>query len=270
MPEKRESTSQISIEEESDQEQKIEKEYNEKMDKQEEFFGDLFNDNKDPIRFMLEEINEEGEQAKIFGVERFKKLKEDLQKLEYTGKNDFVNQVTVLMEPFIKDRFFNKEMREQLEALEKEDEWEEAEVGKLTINIRPIKQEFTFSSDIKVSAKDKVVEISWPEEEGQDKPQGARDLTKSFKEIANFIKERPEIKAVVGVSWMMSRSITNELGFEKFPEIDIDSKKRNDIMDLANTARKDKGYIKKRGEAIKKEEVIFGAISRDEFLKKYG
>jgi len=83
--------------------------------------------------------------------------------------------------------------------------------------------------------------------------------------MTEILKERPHIKAVIGVSWMMSRDITDRLGFEKFPDIPIEEEQKTSILGMASQARQDKDYHK----GVSKEDVMLGAMSQDQFLERY-
>jgi len=218
--------------------------------------------NKKPTDIILEENGFE-RAVKVFRAERIEKFKEDVQKLEYADKEDFINKMAVLITPFNHDRFFDPEIRMISEEIKKLYQPEIIKVGTIDAKIHPSEWDFSLSDGTKITKDDVLLEISWPDKGG--KPAGLKDVKESFRKMIDILKGKPHIKAVIGVSWMMSRGITDRLGFEKFPDIPIEEEQKISILGMASQARRDKDYHK----GVSKEDVMLGAMSRDQFLERY-
>lgn len=203
------------------------------------------------------------EAKEVYGDEKIKRLQEDMKNFTFSSKEEFIEKALEAIGPLARERFFNPAVREKIEEILRENQPENLVTGKLESNIHSSNFDFEISDGTQVARGDKVLEIQWPEK--GEAPRGTRDIKEAFKEIARALKEREDIKAVVGVSWIMSRKITDRLGFEKFPNIDITQEQRQSILGLAWNARKDKEYQK----GVSEKDVLFGAVSREQFLEKY-
>ncbi len=217
---------------------------------------------QNPADVIFADLNDKKIAEEVYGVERISNFYENLARLKYQNKADFIEQTVNVITPFIRDLIFDPEISARAPKIEERSGVEHIQVGTLEAIIHPSQWVLTLR-DSEVSAADKVLEISWPDQNG---PKGLQDIKESFAEIVKILKEREDIKAVMGTSWMMSRNITSELGFEKFPDIKIEDDKRLGILNLAQAARRDKQYDK----GVKQEDVIVGAMSRDEFINRYG
>ena len=83
--------------------------------------------------------------------------------------------------------------------------------------------------------------------------------------MASYLQEHPEFAAVTGVSWMMSYPISRHLGFEVIPDIKIPGHQLVGSARMGNEARVAKGLEPD----IALEDVFFGAMTREDFLRRF-
>lgn len=215
-----------------------------------------------PQQLILDDADSFVAAEDIFGEKRVAQFKQDLLALMYTDRDDFVEKMYSLVEPFNHDRFFDADTRARADAREAARRVEETYVGFFKLTRLPSEWECTTSDGIHVALGDPVVEIGWPRE--GDQPSGIKDILHTFRQIAAYIRERPEIKAVVAVSWMMSHPVTDRLGFEKFSDVPISQEQITSVLNMASDAR---GDTYRR--SVEAGDVQFGAISREAFLARY-
>ena len=123
--------------------------------------------------------------------------------------------------------------------------------------------QYTFPDNIEIHNGEPVLEIAWPAH--GPGPRGSQDTLSAFQTIASMLRDRPEVKAVMLISWMAGRSgLMNRLGFHVIPEA-IDPRERELSFIAALAGRKDKPYDR----MIKPEDVHMAMMTRDEFLQKY-
>lgn len=244
------------------------KQFEERQENTRKQMGILFDEaekqGKRPKDMIIDE-SEFDRAIEIYGQERIEKFKLAIYELEYTSKEEFVRKMMEIITPYNYDRFFDPEIRKRAEEIEKRYKQESFKTGKLDVTIHPSDWNFTFNDGTKITQNDLVIEIHWPEE--GEKPKGVKDVKESFQNMVDILNNNPHIKAVIGVSWMMSRDITDQLGFEKF-SVDIKADQIKHILDMASTARRDKNYPKDKD--IAEKDIMLGAISREQFLEKYG
>lgn len=226
-------------------------------------FDELEKQQKSPQTKLLEDEEKFEDAKKIYGSERIEVFKQAIRDLKYSDREEFVEKMVALVTPFLRDRLVDPEVRKRTDEIERTQRGELLKTGKLEVLIHHSKQEFSFSDDTRVKPNDLMLSINWPEEgEG---PKGIKDTIHSFQEIAKILRERPEIIAVEATSWMMSRGITDRLGFEKFPKIKFNEGQVAKILSMAITGRKDKDYTKE----VTAEDIKIGAMSRDQFIERY-
>ncbi len=205
------------------------------------------------------------EMEELYGPERTAAFKEAIQSLAFTDKDSFVDAAFAQVQPLIRDRLFNDEIRRRANEVIDRRKVEEIQLGNFKVVRMPSEWTCSMADGTIIRPRDLVLNIEWPEKEEGVPPAGIRDVRSSFQQIATYLQEHPDIKGVVGISWMMSHPVTDRLGFEKFPDIDVPQRQIRSILNMAGEARGDK-YDRPVGE----QDVQFGAISRDAFIEKYG
>lgn len=216
---------------------------------------------EDPKLYFLKDRPVE-RSKEIFGEERIDDLLKEIRGINFQNKDQFVQGVIMLVEPLAREQVFNPEIQAKIKEVEEKYQPESLITGELKITIHPSEWEFTLSDGTEISKGELVFEINWPE---KAEIKGTKDIKESFQKIAEVLRSRQEIKAVIGVSWMMSRGITGKLGFEKFPELKLEDERKLAIIDIAQSARRDKPYKK----GVNQEDVMVGAMSREQFLEKF-
>ncbi len=221
-----------------------------------------------PINLMLEENGERSfaEAEFIFGSERTEQIKRAFQELQYADRDDFIEKMATLAEPFTRDRYFDPEVRARAEEIERRHQPETFEAGILNGSMIPSQWSFALSDGTDVQLGDRVMELSLPEERVAERGLGPQGLREALQRVAVRLKQDESIKAVVGVSWMMSHDLTTRLGFEKFPDVQVPDDQRASVFDIATKARGGKPYAWE----VSHEDVKLGAMSRDAFLERYG
>ncbi len=225
-------------------------------------------EDKRPVDELLDENLDEG--RKIFGDEAVDRFIADAQRLAGLPRDEFVEQATARISEVLREVYFNPEVRARADAVQAERSAQNTEFitfGHLKGSVHDFEwHEAEFADGVKVAGGDKVLEVSWPGDEGDRKPAGIREVESSLREMATYVADHPEIKGVIAVSWMMSRGAARRLGFTTFPTIPIEEKQQMNVVAWATHARQDKPYQK----GVKPEDVQLGVIPRAEFLDRYG
>ncbi|MEK7584621.1 MAG: hypothetical protein AAB490_05225, partial [Patescibacteria group bacterium] len=130
-----------------------------------------------PINLMLEENGERSfaEAEFIFGSERTEQIKRAFQELQYADRDDFIEKMATLAEPFTRDRYFDPEVRARAEEIERRHQPETFEAGILNGSMIPSQWSFALSDGTDVQLGDRVMELSLPEERVAERglgPQG--------------------------------------------------------------------------------------------------
>jgi len=230
----------------------------------EKHYDDALQEGASPIEKILQDTGASEGARYIHGDERIDLLVSAIRIVSFSDKDEFVQKISDLVKPLVHDRFFKPDSARRTAELDEIHKVEEVRVGKLSASLHASGEEFTFPNSVLIGKNDRVLEIQWPDE--GEVPRGLQDIRDAFTAIANKVKEDERIKAVVGTSWMMSHAVTKKLGFEIIKGIDIEADKTSSILDRALKARKDKPY----GKHVSEADVKFGAMTREDFLKRYG
>src|SRR3989338_10916931 len=221
----------------------------------EKIFDTSMQEQKSPVDVFFEESRIE-EAKTIFGSERIDEFIDSVRHLEIESKEAFVDAIMGLIEPLVHDRYFNSEIRSRAEEFELRHQPEKLLLSTLDLSVHFSPWIFEISDGTKITTSDRVMEIQWPDSGKQSK--GVQGIKWAFRDIADLLLKHPDVKAVIGVSWMMSRGAVARLGFEKIPQATIDQEQKQSIIGLATKAREDKDYSKGVGEG----DILLGAMSR--------
>lgn len=249
----------------------LESELAEKTERARKEFESIFDSAQErglqPAELYLQELSENNWRiaAQIYGEEKVHALCVATGKVTSTRREDFVAQMMLLVAPLLEQRVLDPATRVRAEAIEEAHaRAKEFHAGKLIIQCKPFDSNITLGDGTMVQKGDRVYDIVWPSE--GDSPRSVHDIQDAFHQIATALRDRQEVKAVGAVSWMMGRPIAAKLGFQLFPEYAIPAESVSSILSWAESARKDKPYAK----GGRKENVVLGVMSREEFLRRYG
>ncbi|MFA6588160.1 MAG: hypothetical protein WCT08_03760 [Patescibacteria group bacterium] len=222
----------------------------------------------DPVAEILNDDLERGRM--LYGDEAINKVITRFQALRGSTRDVFIEEAVAAIADVVQAEYFDPEVRNRIMA-ERQDQAaqnkDHISFGHLKGSIHDFEwHEVNLSNGAKLVSGDKVLEISWPGDEDDIKPTGVRDVEQSLRKMAEYIAEHPEIKAVIAVSWMMSRGIAKRLGFTTIPDVDIESNQAKHVIDWAEHVREDKPYSKN----LQPSDVKLGVIVREEFLYHYG
>jgi len=205
----------------------------------------------------------------VYGAQEINQLERDLNSLPIDDKNALIDLILGRVAPVIRRLFFEPEVAARRQQIEDRinPPREEFKAGQIDGYIISSPWEFTIGAgtggEVKVVVADSIMELNWPE----NSRWGLQAVKESLKEVAKLLSERLEIKAVVGVSWMMAHNGASEIGFERFPDLPVHQDVREGSVMMAVAGRKDKPY--KSGQQPKLADVIVGAMSRAEFLRRF-
>ncbi|MBI5465949.1 MAG: hypothetical protein HY974_01515 [Candidatus Kerfeldbacteria bacterium] len=217
-----------------------------------------------PVDLIFEQESSAEDSSFVYGNQRYQSLVRAVRELKFSNKEEFINGVLESFTPLLYDAVYNSEVRKRIDEVESRHKLEVVELGKLEASIHPSNWEFVLSDSTKITIHDNVLDISWPEESVG--PRGLEDVRTAFRKVVDILKQRDDIKAVIGVSWMMSHPITERLGFEKFPDIEVGAQSRASVVSIARVARENKNYERD----VSGQDVMLGAMSRQQFINKYG
>ncbi len=203
----------------------------------------------------------------VYGAEQIAHLESELNSLVIEDKEQLVGLVVDRVVPFIRSYYFDPDVSARAVQLEQRIRGESFKAGQMDCYVTTSPWEFTIAAgtagEVRVIVADKIMEISWPEQSRW----GWQALQESLKEVTKVLSEHPEVKAVVGLSWMMSHPAAGSLGFERFPDLPVEAGQRDSILKMVTTARRDKPH--QPGKQPKPADVIVGAMSREEFLHRF-
>jgi hypothetical protein len=229
-------------------------------------FGELFDQcsarNEDPRQKIIDEGGQ-GASREIYGDSRMDQFFDTVNKVSIASRKDFIDDMLALAEPFFRLRFTDPEVKSRADTLELTSEPEEIIAGALTARIHSSEHAYSLNDSTVISETDLVLEVGVPADRP---PKGTKEILQSLHQLAEIIRQNPTIRAVIGTSWMMGRDVINRLGFEVIPEAEVPVDQRENILDMALTARRDKNYHKQPTT----DDVKMGGMSREEFLKRYG
>lgn len=232
-----------------------------------ELFDQAISEGKDPVQTFIQESNIPRLEH-IYPSRENQKVIESIQALPpNVERSVFIQNVRTSVEPFIQAELFDPEIRRRVDAMneEKKIKFTDPETGKaLLCTLKENEHDLLFGDKQKISPREKVLEIMWSED--LMGPTSARALRRIFHEIALHLKDQSDIRAVTGVSWMMSHPVVQRFGFEVFPEVDFPKTQKIGSARMGNAARQGKPY----GDTITNDQVLFGAIARDTFIARYG
>lgn len=201
----------------------------------------------------------------IFSPNKIEKAISSLRQIDAIEDDElYINSAINILKPLFYDINYDEDIEKKWENLYVAEYPEEFTTGHLISIVHPFLGELFLKNGNKIKTGDPILEIHWPEDE-QSWPKGVKDVLKSFYAMAELLEQRPEIKAVIGRSWLMSRKISDDFGFEKFPDIPVDKDIKIESALEGNYARKDKPFPS----FVDPESVILGAITRDDFLARY-
>lgn len=255
-----------------DEQAELQRQYEERLvrvrQNMEKLYDKAVAEGKRPVDELLDENMDEG--RKIFGDETVDRFIADAQQFDGLSRDGFVEQATARISEVLREVYFNPEVRARADAAQAERSAQNREFitfGHLKGSVHDFAwHEAAFADGTKVTSGDKVLEVSWPGDEGDQKPAGIRDVEHSLRDMATYVADHPEIKGVIAVSWMMSRGAARRLGFTTFPTIPIEEEQQMNVVSWASHARQDKPY--QRG--VEPADVQLGVIPRAEFLARYG
>ena len=219
---------------------------------------------RDPREQLLEDEHGFSQSEPLYGQDRVAAFAVGVRELTFSSREEFIEQLMGLAQPLLHDRVYDAATRQRAEAIAQGERSQTEVAGQLLAEIHSAEWSLTLSDGAAVSAGDRVVEIHWPED--GTGPAGLGQVQDSLRAVAEVVRAHPEVKAVVGVSWMMSRGIADRLGFEKFPDVTLREGQRDSILGIASAARRDKPYQREVGA----QDVGLGAMSREQFLERYG
>lgn len=231
----------------------------------EKLFDDCQAQGKRPIDVLRDSGRDLRNATEVFGSARIEAFVAALDALDYSGRDDFVAKLMAINEPFRQARFFDPEVRARLAAIERRHQKDKLPAGNLRATVHPSEWQLNLTDGAVVAHGDDVVEIGWPDDPTTG-PRGAREIEATLRTLAQSLATRPEIKAVVAQSWMMSHPIAQRLGFELIDEAKIEDDITSKVVGWATSARADKPYRHN----VSATDVKVGAISRQEFLRRYG
>lgn len=182
-------------------------------------------------------------------------------------RETFIQQVRSAVEPFIRAEMLDATVRQKFDAMHEERKIKFADPESehaLLCTLRELGQDLQLRDTQHVQPRDKVLEVSWSDDlEG---PKGFKSVRRIFGEIARYMTEHEEIQAVTGVSWMMGHPLAERFGFEVRPEVKFPVNQKIGSAKMGNSARQGKPGMRE----ITPEEVLFGIISREAFLQRFG
>lgn len=205
----------------------------------------------------------------VYGAQEISQLANDLNSLPVDDKEKLADLIVERAAPVLRRYFFESEVAARAKQVEDRinPPREEFKAGQIDGYITSSPWEFTIGAgtagEVKVMVADNIMELNWPE----NSQWGVQAVKESLKEVAKLLKDRPEVKAVVGVSWMMAHDVTSAIGFEKFPDLRIDADTRDGSVMMAIAGRTGKPY--RPGKEPKPADVMVGAMSREEFLRRF-
>ena len=259
---------------ENEEHLELRRQYEKRIEEARSELGRLFDECKQKGSDPLEEMKQDDQSRvrKAYGDDRIDQLFSSLETISRDEKEQFVEEVLQAADFLFYERFFNPDIKAYLDEEERirreQNRIEEIRFGTLTGKVFLSDPHWKFELPHKEFIDEKnrvrVLEISWPDVEP---PHGLQDVKESFHEMANYLQEHEEIKAVVGISWMMSRKATQRLGFKPYPDVPIDKDQIASILNIVGEARKDKPKYEKE---VDEKDVMFGAIGREDFMRMYG
>lgn len=234
--------------------------------------GRLFDDCKSKGADPIDEIMKDDQtlMRKAYGDARIDELFGALRQIPQDDREAFCDQMMGAAHFLFYDRYFDPEIKQLLDAEDQarreQKNIEDIRFGSLLGKIHEPDAAWHVELPNKqyIEQSDRVLEVSWPDVES---PKGIQDIKESFHEMAKYIEEHLEIKAVVAVSWMMSRNVARKLGFTQYPDVPVEEEQIESILKFVDGARKDKP---KSDKEVTRKDVMFGAIDRDEFIQRFG
>lgn len=243
--------------------------------------GFLFDEAKakdrQPIDLLLERADFSGTR-KLFGDELVESILAQLPTVPQDDRQAFIDQMNELAEPIMRGRIFDPEIRAQLQRTEKDTEViltgpEDQPHLEMRIHAfddqmrdqghQPLRVELPDGTIIQRG--DAVMEISWANQ-GQA-PRGIKDAIIALRSMAATLKTRPEIKAVMAVSWMVGRhDLMDRLGLHIITGVDIPLEQQANVLDWASKGRADKPYATQP----ESKDVQLAMVSAKEFIERYG
>ncbi|MFA6043197.1 MAG: hypothetical protein WC786_05955, partial [Patescibacteria group bacterium] len=255
----------------NEEQRELQRQYEERMTRVrkniEQLYDQALAEGKNPVDALLDEDFSEGRQ--IFGAEVVDDFVTTARELEGLAREAFIAQTTERIGNIVHLVYFDPEVRARSAALQAErasQQKEQISFGHLNASIRDFEwSDLSLGGNTTLRSGEKIIEISWPGTEGPTPPAGIREVEDAFRQMAGYVVEHPEIKAVIAVSWMMSRGIAKRLGFQVHPEVSIQPDQQKSVVDWATKARQDKPYVK----GVEPKDVQLGVIAREEFLQRY-
>lgn len=256
---------------ENDKDVEIQKAYEIRMGQVQKHLERLFDDCKEKGTDPIDELMSDDQELirKAFGDARIDELFISLRQIPQVEKEQFCAGVIEAAHFLFYDRYFNPDVKQFFDEADAERQQrlriEKIRFGTLTATIHQPDSQWLveLKNEQYIKENDRVLEISWPEDQT---PQGIRDIKDSFRQMGAYVEDHPEIKAVVAVSWMMSRGAAHKLGFTNYPDVRVEHKQIDSILSMVEEARKDKPKYEKD---VTEKDVMFGAIDREEFIRRY-
>jgi len=119
----------------------LQKLFEERQKNAQQKMGELYDEaekqKKSPIDLIMEDVREPESAKEMFGQERIEEFLQAIQKLKFSNREEFIDQMMALITPFNHDRFFNPEVRENVEKVERRYKFEVIEAGSLDAKIHP-------------------------------------------------------------------------------------------------------------------------------------
>lgn len=227
-------------------------------------FADLYDQailrGTDPRQTFLDESASQAARE-IFGDDRVDAFRTVVQALTWETREEFIDRMLELAKPFHRARYADPEIRARADARHEREE--QLDAGLVQLKLRRSEDDVLLRDGTHIEPGSIVVELSVAErKEGL----GLRGLQQSLHTIAEYVKAHPDVVAVTGVSWMMKRRLVERLGFEVIEHVGISPGQKEKIASTARTARKEKDYDRE----IEADDVAYGAMSRADFLQRYG
>ena len=251
-----------------------EAEYEQELADSHQRIGDLYDRalqaNRNPIDLLREETENFQWMRKLFGHAAIDEIFRELPTVPTDSRQAFADRMTAIAQPTIRQMFFDPDIRARREAMRHLGDTEVILTGPeaephLEMRIHATGLDIEMSDGRPLKTGDMVMEVSWPNTGVS--PRGAKDAIQAFRTMANELERRPEIKAVITVSWMVSREkLMTKLGFHPRPDVAIDQIQKREVIDWAQKGRADKPYDRD----VNPNDVQLAVIPRAEFLERYG
>lgn len=195
-----------------------------------EIFDAAIKHGRSPIDEFLDQAQGFEHARELHGDEAIDEFVRQLPSVTQENREAFLDSVLALLDPILRRQVFDPELRARIAADRQRDSTEVIPTGledepHLEMHIHGSRWDFSLPDGTRLQIGEPVMEISWASK-GLG-PRGVKDTIKAFRAMARYLDGRPDIKAVIAVSWMVAREgLMDKLGFHRLTEVEIPAEER--------------------------------------------